>query len=185
VARLANRVALAGPGTGPCHYGVATMARACDPGAVERASIAPEALFRRIVEGMPEAVVYADRDGVIRLWNHGAETVFGYSASEAVGRTLDLIIPERWRARHWEGYREVMRTGVTRYGAQLLAVPATRKDGARISIEFSIALLEERDAGVLGAVAVVRDVTARREQEQALRKRIAEIESRPGSGEPR
>lgn len=93
----------------------------------------PEELFRWLVESMPEAVVYADRDGLIRLWNHGAETIFGYGAQEALGKTLDLIIPERWRARHWAGYREVMKTGVTRYGRDLLAVPAARKDGATIS----------------------------------------------------
>jgi PAS domain S-box-containing protein len=127
---------------------------------------------------MPEAVVYSDRNGIIRLWNRGAETIFGYRQADALGQTLDLIVPERWRARHWEGYREVMRTGVTRYGRELLAVPASRSDGTRISIEFSIILPTDADGRVLGAVAVVRDVTARREQEQALRKRVSELESR-------
>lgn len=136
----------------------------------------PEELFRWIVEAMPEAVVYSDRDGVIRLWNRGAEAIFGYREEEALGQTLDLIVPERWRARHWEGYREVMRTGITRYGHELLAVPASRRDGTRISIEFSIILPTDPDGQVLGAVAIVRDVTARREQEQALRKRIAALE---------
>jgi PAS domain S-box-containing protein len=138
----------------------------------------PEGLFRWIVDAMPEAVVYSDREGIIRLWNRGAETLFGYRQEAALGQTLDLIVPERWRARHWEGYREVMRTGVTRYGRELLAVPASRRDGTRISIEFSIILPTDPDGRVLGAVAVVRDVTARREQEQALRKRIAELETR-------
>ncbi|MGH7396120.1 MAG: PAS domain S-box protein [Candidatus Rokuibacteriota bacterium] len=121
----------------------------------------PDWLFRRIVEEMPEAVIFADRQGVVRLWNRGAETMFGYSADEALGRSLDLIIPERFRARHWEGYRQVMDTGVTSYGRRLLAVPAMRKDGQRISIEFSIALLKDERGAVAGAVAVVRDVTAR------------------------
>ena len=138
----------------------------------------PEELFRWIVEAMPEAVVYSDREGIIRLWNHGAETIFGYPQKEALGQTLDLIVPERWRARHWEGYREVMRTGTTRYGHELLAVPASRRDGTRISIEFSIILPTAPDGQVLGAVAVVRDVTARRELEQALRTRVTELESR-------
>ena len=136
----------------------------------------PEELFRWIVEAMPEAVVYSDRDGVIRLWNRAAEAIFGYREEEALGQTLDLIVPERWRARHWEGYREVMRTGTTRYGHELLAVPASRRDGTLISIEFSIILPTDPDGQVLGAVAIVRDVTARREQEQALRKRIAALE---------
>ena len=121
----------------------------------------PDWLFRRIVEEMPEAVIFADRQGVVRLWNRGAETLFGYLAGEAMGQSLDLIIPERFRTRHWDGYRQVMATGVTSYGQRLLAVPAMRKDGQRISIEFSIALLKDERGEVAGAVAVVRDVTAR------------------------
>jgi PAS domain S-box-containing protein len=134
-------------------------------------------LFRWIVEAMPEAVVYSDREGIIRFWNHGAETIFGHRQEDALGQTLDLIVPERWRARHWEGYRTVMETGVTRYGHELLAVPASRRDGTRISIEFSIMLPTDRDGQPLGAVAIVRDVTARWEQEQALRKRLAALEA--------
>jgi PAS domain S-box-containing protein len=136
----------------------------------------PEQLFRWIVESMPEAVVYSDREGIIRLWNRGAEAIFGYSQEHALGHTLDLIIPERWRARHWEGYRTVMLTGVTRYGRELLAVPASRSDGTRISIEFSIILPTDRDGKVLGAVAIVRDVTTRWKQEQTLRKRLGAAE---------
>jgi PAS domain S-box-containing protein len=137
----------------------------------------PDELFRWIVESMPEAVVYSDRDGIIRFWNRGAEAVFGYRQDDALGQTLDLIVPERWRARHWEGYRSVMRTGLTRYGRELLAVPASRSDGARISIEFSIILPTDRDGQALGAVAIVRDVTTRWEREQALRKRLAALEA--------
>jgi PAS domain S-box-containing protein len=137
----------------------------------------PDDLFRSIVEHMPEGVVYSDREGIIRLWNRGAETIFGYRQEDVLGQTLDVIIPERWRARHWEGYRTVMRTGVTRYGVELLAVPARRQDGTRISIEFSIILPRDRDGQVLGAVAVVRDVTTRREQDQALRKRLTAAEA--------
>ena len=136
----------------------------------------PERLFRWIVESMPEAVVYSDREGIIRLWNRGAEAIFGYRQEDALGHTLDLIIPERWRARHWEGYRTVMLTGVTRYGQELLAVPASRSDGTRISIEFSIILPTDPDGKVLGAVAIVRDVTTRWKQEQALRKRLGAAE---------
>jgi PAS domain S-box-containing protein len=136
----------------------------------------PDGMFRWIVDAMPEGVVYSDRDGIIRLWNHGAEAIFGYRREDALGRTLDLIIPERWRARHWEGYRAVMRTGVTRYGREVLAVPASRSDGARISIELSIMLPTDRDGQVLGAVAIVRDVTTRWDKEQALRKRLARLE---------
>jgi PAS domain S-box-containing protein len=141
-------------------------------------------LPRWIVEQMPEAVVFADREGIIRLWNRGAETIFGWPAADALGRTLDLVIPERFRARHWEGYRRVMATGETRYGAELLAVPAERRDGRRISIEFSI-LLPRDDAGrVLGAVAVVRDVTARWEEMRALRQQARASSSGAGGAPP-
>jgi PAS domain S-box-containing protein len=135
-------------------------------------------LHRLIVEEMPEAVIFADRQGTVRLWNRGAETMFGYSAIEALGQSLDLIVPERFRARHWEGYRQVMATGVTRYGERLLAVPAMRKDGRRISIEFSIALLKDERGEVAGALAVVRDVTARWQAERELRARLAALEKR-------
>jgi PAS domain S-box-containing protein len=137
-------------------------------------------LFRRIVEEMPEAVIFADQQGVVRLWNRAAETMFGYSADEALGQSLDLIVPERFRARHWEGYRHVMATGVTSYGQRLLAVPAMRKDGERISIEFSIALLKDERGEVTGAAAVVRDVTARWQAERELRRRLAALEKSAG-----
>lgn len=140
-------------------------------------------LFRRIVEEMPEAVVFADRQGVVRLWNRAAETMFGYSAAEALGQSLDLIIPERFRARHWDGYRQVMTTGVTSYGQRLLAVPAMRKDGERISIEFSIALLKDERGEVTGAAAVVRDVTARWQAEREMRRRLAALKESGGRAE--
>ena len=106
---------------------------------------------------------------MIILWNRGAEIMFGHSAADARGQSLDLIIPKRFRARHWEGYHTVMATGVTRYGQELLAVPAIRKDGRRISIEFSIALLRDDNGAPTGAAAIIRDVTARWEREHAAR----------------
>jgi PAS domain S-box-containing protein len=79
-------------------------------------------LCQKIVEGSQEAIIFADLEGIVRLWNVGAEAMFGYRADEAIGQSLDIIIPERLRARHWEGYRQVMKTGVTRYGQEVLAV---------------------------------------------------------------
>ncbi len=138
-------------------------------------------LYREIVEGIPDAVIYADREGIIRLWNAAAERLFGYTSAEAVGRSLDLIIPEPMRDRHWQGYFRVMETGVTRYGAEPLAVPGIRKDGTRVSLEFSIALLRE-GASVAGAAAVLRDVTARWLKDKEMRERLQALEARVMGG---
>lgn len=140
-----------------------------------------EILCRKIVEEVPDAIVFADREGIIRVWNAGAEAMFGYGAAEAVGRTLDLIIPEKMRKRHWEGYRQVMETGVTKYGKEMLAVPGLRKDGTRISLEFSVAMIRGEDGSLEGVVAVMRDVTARWLKEQEEKKRRASTEAHPGS----
>ena len=144
-----------------------------------------EWLCQRIVEDAPEAIIFADRDGIIRLWNAGAQAVFGYQPEEALGETLDLIIPERLRQRHWEGFRRVMATGVTRYGRdQLLAVPAIGKDGGRISVEFSIVMLRDASGDLLGIAAVLRDVTQRWQEQQRLRKRLAALEAMPAPRPP-
>ena len=137
-----------------------------------------EWLCQRVVEDSQIAIIFADRDGVIHFWNSGAEAIFGYSAKETVGQTLDLIVPERQRGRHWEGYHKVMATGVTKYGRDLLAVPAMTKDGRRISIEFSIVLLRAPTGELLGAAAIMQDVTARWEQQKELRKRLAALEAK-------
>ena len=141
----------------------------------------PAWMYRDIVEHAPDAIIFADRDGVIRLWNEGAEAIFGYRADEAIGQTLDLIIPERLRSRHWEGYRKVMATGVTKYGREFLAVPGIRKDGTRISLEFTIILLRDNTGALLGPAAILRDVTARWQQEKALRERLAALEAQTRS----
>lgn len=140
-----------------------------------------EWLYQQIVVNTQDAIIFADRDGMVRLWNSGAEAMFGYTAEEAFGQSLDLIIPDKLRGRHWEGYREVMATGVTRYGREVLAVPGLRKDGTRISLEFSIVLLRDATGEVLGAVAIMRDVTARWQQEKALKERLAALEAKVGA----
>lgn len=137
-----------------------------------------EWLCQRIVEDSQVAIIFADRDGIIRLWNSGAEAMFGYQAKEALGQSLDLIVPERHRDRHWEGYRRVMATGVTKYGRELLAVPAMKKDGTRISLEFSIVLLRAPTGEVLGAAALMQDVTARWQQQKELKQRLAALEAK-------
>ena len=142
-----------------------------------------EQLYRRIVEQAPDAVIVADHEGIIRLWNAGATTVFGHGADEALGRSLDIIIPERLRQRHWDGYHKVMATGETRYGpGEMLAVPAMRKDGTRISVEFSIAMLRDDRGSLVGIAAILRDVTERWERDRALRQQLAaEARLRPAA----
>lgn len=130
-------------------------------------------LFERLVQDAPEAIVYADAAGVIRFWNGGAERIFGFSAAEAVGRSLDIIIPENLRARHWQGYREVMKSGTSRYGAgDVLAVPGLHKDGRRLSLEFTIVPVRGADGRLAGIGAFLRDVTKRFEEMKELRRRL-------------
>ncbi len=131
---------------------------------------------RALVEAASEAIVVTDPEGIVRLWNAGAEAMFGYPASEAIGRSLDLIIPEKQRAAHWNGYRKTMATGITRYGDTLLAVPALHRDGHRLSIEFSVALLRDDAGAIAGISAIMREVGKRRAAERALRARLAELE---------
>ncbi len=145
---------------------------------MEPASIPTGWLCRRIIEGAHDAVIFADREGKIRLWNTGAAETFGYTATEAVGQSLDIIIPEKHRPRHWEGYYRAMTTGVTKYGRELLKVPALRKDGTRISIEFTIVPVKNEAGNMVGIAAIIRDVTERWEEEKALRTRLAELEAR-------
>ncbi|MCK4509688.1 MAG: PAS domain S-box protein [Desulfuromonadales bacterium] len=135
------------------------------------------ALSQQILALAPDAILFADREGIIRLWNQGAERIFGCSAEEAVGQSLDLIIPEKLRARHWEGYHKTMATGETRYGTEMLAVPAMHQNGSRLSTEFSIVLLSDDDGKPFGVAAIMRDITERRQQEKELRDRLAELEA--------
>jgi PAS domain S-box-containing protein len=144
------------------------------------ASYQVEQLCREIVFGTQDAVIFADREGIIQLWNPGATRIFGYGAQQACGKTLDLIIPEKLRDRHWEGYRQTMASGETRYGSSVLAVPALRKDGARISVEFTVTLIRGVDGELLGIAALMRDVTERWEQDKALRQRLKQLEGAAG-----
>ena len=137
-------------------------------------------LSEAILATPSDAIVAADQDGIVRYWNPGAQRLFGYSSDEAMGKTLDLIVPERLRERHWDGYRRVMATGESRYGtADVLSVPALRKDGATISVEFTVTLLQS-GGHVIGIAAIMRDVSARFEEMRALKRRLAEL-TRPAT----
>ncbi len=134
------------------------------------------ALGERIVGQAADAIIAADTSGKITLWNAAAERLFGYSEAEVLGQGLDIIIPEAQRKRHWDGYGHVMQTGETKYGIHVLRVPATRKDGTRISIAFTVGLLKDPGGRVEGIFAILRDDTERWETEKDLRKRVATLE---------
>jgi PAS domain S-box-containing protein len=126
-----------------------------------------ELIYHQIVDHSQDAILFADREGTIRLWNKGAEDIFGFTAKEATGQSLDLIIPEKLRKRHWKGYRSVMETGKSHYGKELLSVPALNKDGHRISVEFTIILIRDRQNKMMGVAAIIRDVTKRWQEREA------------------
>jgi PAS domain S-box-containing protein len=130
-----------------------------------------------LVAAVGDAIIASDASGAITLWNPGAVRMFGHTEAEALGQSLDLITPERLRHRHWEGYHKSMATGTTRYGNDLLRVPATHKDGRAMSIAFTVAMLFGPDQKVNAVVAVIRDETTRFAEERALKKRVAELEA--------
>jgi PAS domain S-box-containing protein len=132
----------------------------------------PSLIAATLLHSSADAIIATDRDGAITFWNPGAVRIFGHTSSEATGQSLDLIIPEKQRARHWAGYREVMRTGQSRYsGGDVLAVPALHKDGRRISLEFTIVPVKNAAGNVTGLVSVLRDVTVRFQEIRELRRK--------------
>ena len=134
--------------------------------------------FEQLANVMGDGVVISNAKGDIVFWNAAAERIFGYSASEALGKSLDIITPERFRERHWDGYQKSMETGTTRYGTTLLTVPALHKEGKPLSIAFTVAMLNDASGKVTGIAAVVRDDTERFQNDRALKKRIAELEAK-------
>jgi PAS domain S-box-containing protein len=128
-----------------------------------------------LIREAPDAIIFADAEGVIRFWNRGAERIFGFAEAEALGQSLDITMPDNLRTRHWEGFSATMRSGSTRYGSgEILAVPAMRKDGRRISIEFTIVPFRDDATRIIGIAAMLRDVTVRFEEMRALRHQLAQ-----------
>jgi PAS domain S-box-containing protein len=136
----------------------------------------PDALVQAVLSTHSDAIIAADREGLIVFWNPGAERIFGHASDAAIGQSLDIIIPERLRKRHWEGYQHVMKSGESRYGyGDILAVPGMKKDGGKVSIEFTIMPLRDADGALTGVAAIMRDVTKRFEEMRALKKQLAEV----------
>ena len=143
--------------------------------------------LQKVISAAGDAIVVCDVAGLITLWNPASERMFGHTEDQALGQSLDIIIPERQRARHWEGYHKTAASGVTKYGDALLKVPALHRDGRTLSIAFSISLLkgEGPDAEkVVGMLSIIRDETARFSEERSLKKRLAELESQVRGNAP-
>ncbi len=137
----------------------------------------PEIDMQALVAGAGDAIVASDASGAIVVWNAAAERMFGYTAAEAMGQSLDLIIPQRLRQRHWDGYHKTMATGITRYGHDVLRVPGLDKAGNALSIAFTVSMLFTPERQVSAIVSIIRDETSRFADDRALRKRLAELEA--------
>jgi len=134
--------------------------------------------LEQLVNNAPDALLISDREGIIRFWNSGAELLFGHTAAEAIGQSLDLIIPEKLRGRHWEGYGRVMASGETKYKTGLLSSPGRRKDGSRVSLEFSMVLLHDEAGSMAGCASIMRDVTEHWKKEKELQERLSACEAK-------
>jgi PAS domain S-box-containing protein len=135
-------------------------------------------VFRMIVEQTTDAIMFADREGLIRIWNQGAESVFGFPAGEVLGKSLDVIIPEELRKKHWEGYGKAIETGRTRLGSRVLTTRSCHKDGSRLYVDLSFAVIVDDSGHAEGALAIARNVTERYLADKTLRKHAAELENR-------
>ena len=133
--------------------------------------------LKQLVDGAGDSIIVCDAKGDVVYWNAASERIFGFSRADALGQSLDLIIPQRQRQRHWDGYHKTMDTAVTKYGADLLRVPALHKDGRTLSIAFTVSLLTDADGKVTGIVAIVRDESKRFAEDRELRKRLVELET--------
>ncbi|HEX2829199.1 MAG TPA: PAS domain S-box protein [Burkholderiales bacterium] len=139
-------------------------------------------LFEALVEQAPAALIFADREGAIRVWNAGAETVFGFSKAEVMGASLDVIIPERLRDAHWRGFRTAIETGREKYAGKVLTTRAVHKNGSKLYVDLSFALVRDDAGFVVGSLAIARDCTDRYALDKALKARVAELER--GAGNP-
>jgi PAS domain S-box-containing protein len=137
---------------------------------------APRNLLAALVEQAPDAIIFADREGNIQVWNGGAERVFGYAAEEVVGKRLDVIIPDRLRAAHWAAFDRAISSGVTRYDGRAMTTRSMHKDSRKLFVDLSFALIRDEAGAVIGALAVGRDATARYEEHRSLVQRVAELE---------
>lgn len=135
-----------------------------------------DSLSETLLRQAPDAVIFADNDGTIGAWNPAAERIFGFTKAEAVGQSLDIIVPERFRDAHWKGYRRALAEGRTKYSGQALPTRSTRQDGETIYVELTFAIVHGTSGAVIGALAHARDITERWGREREQRQRLQEAE---------
>lgn len=134
--------------------------------------------YREILESIPEALIFADRDGIICVWNQGAEHLFGYPAVEAIGRSLDLIVPEALREAHWEGFHRAISQGATSHAGGSIITRSLHKSGQQLYVDMSFAVVRNQAGETIGSAAVARDATKRHLEEKNMRRRLAELEAK-------
>lgn len=133
-------------------------------------------LAKSIVDQATDAIIFADRDGLVRIWNAGAERIFGHKAEDVIGGTLDIIIPERMVDAHNRGFNHAISTGEMKYVNKVLTTRSMHKDGSRIYVDMSFDMVRDASGTILGAVAVARDVTERQANDAATKVKLAELE---------
>jgi PAS domain S-box-containing protein len=133
--------------------------------------------YQLILESMPEALIFSDPEGTIKLWNAGAEFLFGYAADDALGRSLNLIIPDHLRKAHWDGFQQAITRGNTVHGRRSAITRALHKSGQQLYVDMSFAVVRDSDGKVIGALAIARDATERYVEERNLRRQLADMKS--------
>jgi PAS domain S-box-containing protein len=152
------------------------------PPPIMNTDLSLETLAAPVLRSVPEAVIFCDLQGLIRIWNPGCEKVFGWSATEALGQSLDLIIPERMRKAHWDGFNQAVARGSVKPGRTAMITRALHKTREFIYVDMSFELVKDGEGHVIGSVAVARDATQRFQEEKALRKQLAELTAARAGG---
>lgn len=142
-------------------------------------NITVEITAEDILRCMPEALIFSDLEGIIRLWNPGAESVFGFTSAESIDQSLDLIIPERLRKAHWEGFQKAITRGGTIPGRRSAITRALHKSGEQIYVDMSFAMVKNQAGKMIGSMAVARDATARYLEEKNIRRQLADLTPKP------
>ncbi|MFC7518800.1 PAS domain-containing protein [Herbaspirillum sp. GCM10030257] len=141
------------------------------------ANVPVATLYQRILESMPEALILSDLEGTIKIWNAGAASLFGYASDEALGRSLNLIIPDHLRKAHWDGFHQAIMRGSTAHGKRSAITRSLHKGGQQLYVDMSFAVVSDSDGKIIGALAVARDATERYVEERNLRRQLAEMKS--------